>query len=73
MSRAYECVIRRRHRLGTEIAACGTMAWDSALKAYRFSWSIPPDFHPTCLLVVEVDVFEDKENPPGVLVRYWSV
>jgi len=49
------------------------MAWDSALKAYRFSWSIPPDFHPTCLLVVEVDVFEDKENPPGVLVRYWSV
>jgi hypothetical protein len=59
--RALECVIRRRDRMATAIAACGTMTWDADAKGYMFKWPVPEGFSPDPLLVVEVDVFEDDE------------
>lgn len=59
--RTYECVIRRRHRMGTEIAACGTMSWDAESRFFVFNWTVSEDFQPNPVLVVEIDIYDGDE------------
>lgn len=67
----YECVIRRRHRMGTEIAAVGPMVWVQEEKRHIFEWPIPDNFHPSPLLVVEIDVFEKEERVGHARCMRW--
>ena len=61
----YECVIRRRDRMATAIAACGAMKWDDEAKGYMFRWPIPEGYKPNPVLVVEIDVFDAAEECVG--------
>lgn len=67
----YECVIRRRHRMTTAIAACGAMTWDTDRKGYVFAWPVPVDYQPNPVLVVEVDVFDDEERVGSARTMRW--
>ena len=58
----YECVIRRRHRMGMEIVAVGPMLWSDEHKAFCFTWRVPEDFTPNPAVIVQVDVYDGDER-----------